>query len=74
MTVDPELDHRVGVHRPAQQLELVGVEGDRDRGEAVAEDDGRELAVLAKMGHTLADLRPGRGGQDCLGFAHRDGT
>ena len=55
---------------PAQQIELVRVERDGDRLQAVTEDDGRDLAGLAQMRHRLAGFGPAGGGQDCRGGAH----
>jgi hypothetical protein len=62
LAIDLEFDDRVGVSRLSDMLELEKVERDRDRVDAVTEDDGRDLACLAQVGNVLADLGPaGRG-------------
>ncbi len=54
-TVDREVDEGVGADATAQDAELVGVERDGGRFDAVAEDDGGEAPFAAKAGVGLPE-------------------
>ena len=70
LAVDHERDDRVRVDGLAQVIELMRVEGYRNRLDTVAEDDGRHSAGLAQVRDPLADFGPAGSGQDCRGGAH----
>jgi hypothetical protein len=60
--IDLELNDRVRVSRPADMVELVGIQRDGDRVDAVTENDRWDFACPAQESDMLADLCPaGRG-------------
>ncbi len=71
LAVDRQVDEGVLAGLAAQQLELVGVDGDARRIEAVAEDDAGQAAVAAEAGDLLADDVAGLRGERGAGWTWR---
>ena len=68
--VDGQVDQRVRAGMPAQLLELVGIDRDAVRGDAVAVDDRRQAAGVAETGDLLAGQLAMFGGQRRAGGGH----
>ena len=71
LAVDGQVDQRVRAGVAAELLELVRVDRDAGRIDAVAVDDGREAAGAAEAGDLLAGDVAMLGGQRRAGGGHR---
>jgi hypothetical protein len=69
LAIDRQVDEGVGPRLAPEELEVVGIDRDRRRGNAIAVDDRREFAGSAQHGDLLADDLAGRGGKGRAGVA-----